>query len=143
MSGGAYVDASYRMDREAYRGALIRDVFRRGNGLRGGDGFTLIEVLISAAVLSVALLAMAAMFPTGYTNITEAGKVTMALTAGRQIFEGVSALPFDNIGNLNGFDTLNPGTLPAGEPQRTIARRWRYALAGEGDGFFFTAAEKA
>jgi hypothetical protein len=85
---------------------------------------------------------MAAMFPTGYTNITEAGKMTMALTAGRQVLEDISALPFDNIGNINGFDTRNPATLPPGEPERTIARRWRYALAGEGDGFTFTTAEK-
>jgi len=106
-------------------------------------GFSLLEVLVGGAVLSVALLAIAATFPTGYTNITQAGKMTMALTAGRQILEDISALPFDNIGNLNGFDTRNPATLPPGEPERTIARRLRYALAGEGDGFTFTAAEKA
>ena len=141
------MDASYRMDQEAYQAALIRDLFKPGNRLRGGNGFSLIEVLIAACVLAVALLAMAAMFPTGYTNITEAGKMTMALTAGRQILEDISALSFDNnfdkIANLNTFDTLNPGSLPAGEPERTIARRWRYALAGEGDGFTFTATEKA
>jgi len=116
--------------------------------LWGVQGFTLLEVLVGSAVLSVALLAMAAMFPTGYTNITDAGKMTMAVTAGRQILEDISALPFDNIGTLNGplgtgFDTTDPATLPAGEPERTIARRWRYALAGEGDGFTFTATEKA
>jgi prepilin-type N-terminal cleavage/methylation domain-containing protein len=106
-------------------------------------GFSLLEVLVGAAILAVALLAMAAMFPTGYTNITEAGKMTMALTAGRQILEDISALPFDNINSLNNFDTLNPGSLPPGEPERTIARRWRYALAAEGSGFTFTATEKA
>jgi prepilin-type N-terminal cleavage/methylation domain-containing protein len=106
-------------------------------------GFSLLEVLVGAAILAVALLAMAAMFPTGYTNITEAGKMTMALTAGRQILEDISALPFDNINSLNNFDTLTPGSLPPGEPERTIARRWRYALAGEGSGFTFTVTEKA
>ena len=116
---------------------------KQGKGLWSMAGFSLLEVLVGGAVLSVALLAIAATFPTGYTNITEAGKMTMALTAGRQILEDISALPFDNIGNLNGFDTRNPATLPPGEPERTIARRLRYALAGEGDGFTFTAAEKA
>jgi len=111
--------------------------------LWAGQGFTLLEVLVGSAVLSVALLAMAAMFPTGYTNITDAGKMTMALTGGRQILEDISALPFDNIGTLNNFDTQNPASLPAADPERTIARRWRYALAGEGNGFAFTAAEKA
>lgn len=116
---------------------------KQGEHLQASHGFTLLEVLVGAAVLSVALLGMAAMFPTGYTNISEAGKMTMALTAGRQILEDISALPFDNIGSLNGFDTRNPVTLPPGEPERTMARRLRYALAGEGDGFTFTATEKA
>ena len=115
---------------------------KQGKGLWTMAGFTLLEVLVGAAVLSVALLGVAAMFPTGYTNITEAGKMTMALTAGRQVLEDISALPFDNIGNLNGFDTRNPATLPPGEPERTMARRLRYALAGEGDGFTFKKDEK-
>ena len=116
---------------------------KRGKGLWSMAGFSLLEVLVGGAVLSVALLAIAATFPTGYKNITQAGKMTMALTAGRQILEDISALPFDNINSLNNFDTLNPGSIPPGEPERTIARRWRYALAGEGSGFTFTAAEKA
>ncbi len=124
-------------------GAWAGRYSKQGKGLWAITGFTLIEVLISAAVLAVALLAIAAMFPTGYTNITDAGKMTMALTAGRQILEDISALPFDKINNLNTFDTLNPGSLPPGEPERTIARRWRYALAGEGSGFAFTPTEKA
>ena len=28
------------------------------------------------------------------------------------------------------------------EPQREIARRWRYAVAGEGDGWSYSSAEK-
>jgi len=123
-------------------GAWTGRYANQGKGLWSMAGFTLLEVLVGAAVLSVALLAMAAMFPTGYTNITEAGKMTMALTAGRQMLEDISALPFDNIGNLNGFDTRNPATLPPGEPERTMARRLRYALAGEGDGFTFKKDEK-
>ena len=123
-------------------GAWTGRYSKQGKGLWSMAGFTLLEVLVGAAVLSVALLGIAAMFPTGYTNITEAGKMTMALTAGRQVLEDISALPFDNIGNLNGFDTRNPATLPPGEPERTMARRLRYALAGEGDGFTFTKDEK-
>ena len=80
-------------------GAWTGRYANQGKGLWSMAGFTLLEVLVGAAVLSVALLAMAAMFPTGYTNITEAGKMTMA-------------------------------------------RRLRYALAGEGDGFTFKKDEK-
>ncbi|MCZ6551661.1 MAG: prepilin-type N-terminal cleavage/methylation domain-containing protein [candidate division NC10 bacterium] len=128
--------------RAAYLGGARRDCLEREKSHRGSGGFTLLEVLVGATILAVALLAMSAMFPVGYTNITEAGKMTMAITGARQVFEEVSALPFDNIINLDGFDTLDPATLPLLEPERTIARRWRYALAGEGDGFTFTATEK-
>ena len=99
-------------DPGAWRGCYVS----RRKGLWATRGFTLLEVLVGAAVLSVGLLGMAAMFPTGYTNITQAGKMTMALTAGRQILEDISSLPFDNINNLNNFDTLNPGSLPPGSP---------------------------
>ncbi len=138
----SHVGFAERMLRAAYLGGARRDCLEREKSHRGSGGFTLLEVLVGATILAVALLAMAAMFPVGYTNITEAGKMTMAITGARQVFEEVSALPFDNIINLNGFDTLDPATLPPGEPERTIARRWRYALAGEGDGFTFTATEK-
>jgi len=139
----SHVGFAERMLRAAYLGGARRDCLEREKSHRGSGGFTLLEVLVGATILAVALLAMAAMFPVGYTNITEAGKMTMAITGARQVFEEVSALPFDNIINLDGFDTLDPATLlPLGEPERTIARRWRYALAGEGDGFTFTATEK-
>jgi hypothetical protein len=82
------------------------------------------------------------MFPMGYLAITEAGKMTMTLTATRQILEDVRALPFTDLTNLNGFDTTNAATLPANAAEREIARRWRYALAGEGDGFTFSTDEK-
>src|SRR3989304_228623 len=62
----------------AWRGCYVS----RRKGLWATRGFTLLEVLVGAAVLSVGLLGMAAMFPTGYTNITPAGEMTMAPPAG-------------------------------------------------------------
>ena len=105
---------------------------------RGTHGMTLIEILVSAAILAVALLAIANMFPTGYTNATEAGRRTMALTAARQILEDMHSIPFANLAALNGFDSTNQATVPAGQPERDVARRWRYTLAGEGIGNFAT-----
>lgn len=110
-------------------------------GKRGTRGVTLVEILIAGAILAVALLAIANMFPTGYTNVTEAGRRTMSLTAARQILEDARSLPYDNVTALNGFDSTNPATLPVNQPERNIARRWRYALAGPGDGFTFTPTE--
>lgn len=115
---------------------------RARQGKRGARGVTLIEILIAGAILAVALLAIANMFPTGYTNVTEAGRRTMSLTAARQILEDARSLPYDNVTALNGFDSTNPATLPVNQPERNIARRWRYALAGEGDGFTYIQAER-
>jgi prepilin-type N-terminal cleavage/methylation domain-containing protein len=105
------------------------------------SGFTLIEVLIAMGVLTIALVAIAGMFPTGYRQVTDAGRMTLAVTAARQILEDVRSLPFDNLDNLNGFDSDNGGTQPADDPERAAVRRWRYALAGDGAGFGFTPAE--
>lgn len=108
-------------------------------------GFTLIELLIASVILVAALLAIANMMPTSHTNITDAGKRTMALTAARQILEDMRSVPFDNLIALNTFNTSNLATLPAlaeFPTERLMARRWRYTLAGEGDGFTFTNDEK-
>jgi len=111
--------------------------------LRGGRGLTLIEILIAMTILSVGLLGIAGMFSTGYTNAAAGGKTTMALTAARQILEDMRAIPFGNLAALHGFNTASVGTQPASDPERAIARKLRYALAGEGTGWNFTTAEKA
>jgi prepilin-type N-terminal cleavage/methylation domain-containing protein len=104
-------------------------------------GFTLIEVLICGVLLAFGLLAMSGMFISGYANIARSGRSTTALAAGRQFLEDARRLPLANLANLDGFDTDDPGTLPAADPELEIARRWRYVLAGEGVGWTFTADE--
>lgn len=108
----------------------------------GGRGFTLIEILIGLTVLTVGLLGVVGMFSAGYTNLSEGGRMTMALTAARQMLEDIRTVPFDNLPNLNNLDTNNAGTQPAGNPEREIARKWRYALAGNDAAWNFTAAER-
>jgi len=123
---------------------LIDRNHRNESGRRPGNrGFTLIELLIGMTILTFGLLGVAAMFPMGYKVVHDAGKLTMTLTGTRQILEDVRSVPFANLPNLNGFDTNNSATLPAADPERTIARRWRYALNGAGNGFTYTAAETA
>jgi prepilin-type N-terminal cleavage/methylation domain-containing protein len=104
-------------------------------------GFTLVEVLIAMAVLTIALVGIAGMFPTGYRQVTDAGRMTLGVTAARQILEDLRSVPFANLDNLNGFDSNNSATQPADDPERAVARRWRYAAAGEGAGFTFTTDE--
>jgi prepilin-type N-terminal cleavage/methylation domain-containing protein len=108
-----------------------------------GRGFTLVEVLVASMILVVALLTLASMFPVGYKQIADGGRMTMAVTGARHILEDVGDVPFANISNLNGVDTASNAGVIAGltGTEAAIARRWRYMLAGSGDGFTFTSAE--
>jgi len=110
----------------------------------GGRGFTLIEIMIGITILVLGILGVATMFGTGYNTLGEGARMTMAVSAARQMLEDVRLIPFDNLSNLNGFNTNTLGSQPANDPERSIARKWRYALARDtGTGWNFTAAEKA
>ena len=104
-------------------------------------GFTIAEVIIASMVLIVALLVIATMFPMGHQQVVDAGRMTLAVTAARQILEDMGSLPFDSVANLNNYSTGNAASLPASGPERAAARRWRYMVGGAGGGFTFTAAE--
>jgi prepilin-type N-terminal cleavage/methylation domain-containing protein len=104
-------------------------------------GFTLAEVIVASMVLLIALLVIATMFPMGHQQVVDAGRMTLAVTAARQVLEDVGALPFDSVVNLNGFTTANAATLPASNPELAVARRLRYMVGGAGGGFTFTSAE--
>jgi type II secretory pathway pseudopilin PulG len=116
---------------------------RRAQRWSRDRGFTYIELLVATALLFVSLLVLAGMFLTGYSKVGGAGNTTMGLAAVRQILEDARRLPYDSLVNLDGFDTDDPATLPASGPERDVARRWRYALAGEGVGWTFTSDEQA
>jgi Tfp pilus assembly protein PilV len=109
----------------------------------GASGLSLIEILIGMSILVVGILGTMAMFGTGYTNVSEGGRLTMGLTAARQVLEDMRTLPFASLDSLNGLDTDSAGSQPASGAQRDIARKWRYAIAGDGTGWSFTSAEKA
>jgi Tfp pilus assembly protein PilV len=106
------------------------------------SGFSLIEVLFAGTIMAVSLLAILSVFVIVYTNVTASGRMTMGMTAARQVFEDLRTVPFANLTDLNGFNTNDATTIPTNDPARTVARRWRYALAGEGAGFTFTTTEK-
>jgi prepilin-type N-terminal cleavage/methylation domain-containing protein len=85
---------------------------------RRENGFSLIEVLLAAAILSVALLALASMFPTSYQNINYGGGMTTAADLGQQKIEALRNLPFDLAGGCTTPPTdlvcLNTGGVPPG-----------------------------
>jgi prepilin-type N-terminal cleavage/methylation domain-containing protein len=114
---------------------------RKTTTMKNDHGFTLVEVLVAAMILTVALLTLATMFPTGYKQIADAGRLTLATNGANHILEDLGSVPFTSVRNLNNFDTNSAGTSPAADPELAIARRWRYMLAGSGGGFSFTTAE--
>ena len=109
--------------------------------MKNDRGFTLVEVLVAAMILTVALLTLATMFPTGYKQIADAGRLTLATNGANHVLEDLGSVPFTSVRNLNNFDSNSSGSLPAADPELAIARRWRYMLAGSGSGFSFTTAE--
>ncbi len=122
---------------------VIKTKRKIARALSDRGGFTLVEVLVAAMILLVALLTLASMFPVGYRQITDAGRMTVAVSGARHILEDVGDIPFNNISNVNGVDTAsNTGVIAGlGGTEAAIARRWRYMLAGAGNGFTFTPAE--
>ncbi|MGH7480250.1 MAG: type IV pilus modification PilV family protein, partial [Candidatus Methylomirabilales bacterium] len=52
--------------------------------MKGAGGFSLVEVLIAAAILGVVLLAIAGLFSTGYSNVGAAGRRTKAVELAKQ-----------------------------------------------------------
>lgn len=132
------------------RASLLR-MANRLKGRRGG--FSLIELLLGLTILSIGLLAIATMFSTGYTDLSVGGTTTMGVAAARQMIEDMRLLPFQRLADLNNFNTSNLASLPpvpaSGDPDivgktaaRNLARKWRYALSGEGGGWAYTTAEK-
>jgi Tfp pilus assembly protein PilV len=105
-------------------------------------GSTYLEVLVGSLLLLFSLLTVSGMFITGYRNVDTAGNTTMGMAGTRQLLEDMRRLPYANLVNLDGFDTDDPNTQPADDPEREVARRWRFAMAGEGVGWSFTAEEK-
>jgi Tfp pilus assembly protein PilV len=100
---------------------------------RAEGGFTIIEVLIALMIMIIALVAIAGMFPQGYKQVTDAGRLTMAVTTARAVHEDIRLVPFGNLMNLNGFDSTNPGTVPASMPEGDLATRWQADMsAAEG-----------
>jgi len=106
-------------------------------------GFTVAEILIAAAVLSLAILAIAGMFPTAYQNVTYGGRITQATNLAVQKMEElknssygsliVSPTPYNDPNNpIGGIFSrswkIEDSGLPAGLKRITVTVSWSTAF---------------
>ncbi len=105
---------------------------------RNTHAFTVVEVLIAAAILLVALLAVAGTLPTGSTNVDEAGRISTAAALAQQTLEGVKNSSFPpTSGNCSIYNVNAPTSftcslavsLSGATPNRlatiTVTTTWR------------------
>lgn len=62
----------------------------------GQQGFTVIELLIAATILLVALLAISGMVPTAYTTVSFSGADSQALAFAQQRLEQLQQRPYSD-----------------------------------------------
>lgn len=97
----------------------LRCRLRRDDGTKSVGGFSLVEVLIAAAILGVVLLAIAGLFSTGYSNVGAAGRRTKAVELAKQKLEELRD------------GTFPPSTVGSPETVEGIyTRSWTVAVAG-------------
>jgi prepilin-type N-terminal cleavage/methylation domain-containing protein len=72
---------------------------------RSEAGVTLIEILVTMALLSIALLGMAVAFPVGRAVVLQARMSTTAVALGEQRLEQARRTPYASLSTLVGTDT--------------------------------------
>ena len=88
--------------------------------MRRAAGFTLIEVLVAATILVVALLGIAAVLPTADMSLHQAGQISKAVALTQEMIEMVKNDPFSQLDLYNGVDTRTTGTYPVDDPNPPI-----------------------
>ena len=81
--------------------------------LREKAGLTLPEVLLSAVIITVAVLALVGLFPTALQNVQYGGHMSQALSLGQEMIEMMRTQPFVSVSDYDDLDTgTAPGVLP-------------------------------
>jgi uncharacterized protein (TIGR02598 family) len=80
------------------------------NRFRNGDGFTLVEVMLALAIVSIGLIAILGLLPTGLRSARDAADNTISATIVQDVFNTIRTNQFISV-NLSDF-----GTVQAGQP---------------------------
>jgi prepilin-type N-terminal cleavage/methylation domain-containing protein len=88
-------------------------------------GFTLVELMVAATILVVALLGIAAVLPTADMSLHQAGQISKAVALAQEMIEMVKNDPFSQLSLYNGplltgVDTRNTATYPVDDPNPPI-----------------------
>jgi len=73
--------------------------------MRSESGVSLMEVLVTMALLTIALLGMAVAFPIARAAVTQARLSTTAVTLAEQRLEQAKRTPYASLSTLAGVDT--------------------------------------
>ena len=100
-------------------------------GARPAAGLTLVELLITAAIVAVSLLAIVTIFPVAMSNIDVGAEETVALSVAQGFSEMVRGLDFNTLQQFNGFDTRKKTPCPATPVQvKTVCDGWVEQVTG-------------
>lgn len=96
---------------------------------RSGDaGFTLVEVMLSLFLLSIAVLTLLSMFTYGTRSVVQGKKRTEATYIGQIMLERLTSDTLEHVASFNGVVTSDPSTYPAGATERAAVEEWKNVM---------------
>lgn len=87
--------------------------------LRSNRGMSLVEILLAAVILAVALLGVAGLFPTAFQNVITGGRITRATLLAEQQLEALRGQTFGTL-----IVSPNPYPDPANPIDGSYDREW-------------------
>ena len=91
-----------------------------GSLAREARGFTLIEVMVAAGILLVALLGLASALPTATVSLQHSGQISKAVSLAQEMIEMVKNDPFSQLNLYDNVDTRTTATYPVDYPSPLI-----------------------
>jgi type II secretory pathway pseudopilin PulG len=93
---------------------------RTAGGAGRRAGFTLVEILVAASILVMALLAIATVLPTSDATLHQAGQTSKANALAKEMLEILKNDPFNQLSLYHGVDTRNVASYPVDNPDPPI-----------------------
>jgi prepilin-type N-terminal cleavage/methylation domain-containing protein len=87
---------------------------------RNEPGFTLVEVLMAASILLVALLGIGSTLPTATMSLQHSGQISKAVSLAQEMIEMVKNDPFSQLSLYDSVDTRSTATYPVDYPTPPI-----------------------